>query len=374
MNSMEKTAQKLLEKAGVEINGRNSWDIQVHNPRFYSRVLSQGTLGLGESYMDGDWDCQALDQFFYRVLRAELDKELRITFPLIKDAIKARLINLQSPRRAFQIGERHYDTGNDLYSAMLDSRLVYTCAYWDNGATNLDDAQEDKLELVCKKIGLKEGERVLDIGGGWGSFAKYSAEQHGANVKATTVSKEQAELGRVMTSGARGVEIALEDYRDTKGKFDHVVSLGMFEHVGPRNYRTYMEKVSSLLEDDGLFLLHTIGSNKSSAVGDPWVSKYIFPNSKLPSQGQIAEAAEGVFIEEDSHNLSTNYDKTLMKWYNNVHSNWDKLDKEKYDEKFRRMWEYYLLSCAGAFRARKIQVWQKVFSKKGLEGGYKSVR
>jgi len=294
MNSMEKTAQKLLEKAGVEINGRNPWDIQVHNPRFYSRVLSQGTLGLGESYMDGDWDCQALDQFFYRALKTELDKELRITLPLIKNAIKAKLINLQSPRRAFQIGERHYDTGNDLYQAMLDKRLAYTCAYWDNGATNLDDAQEAKLELVCKKIGLKEGEKVLDIGGGWGSFARYAAEQHGANVKATTVSKEQAELGRTLIKEARGVEIALEDYRDTKGKFDHVVSLGMFEHVGPRNYRTYMKKVSSLLEEDGLFLLHTIGSNKSSAVGDLWVSKYIFPNSKLPSQKQIAEAAEGL--------------------------------------------------------------------------------
>ncbi|OIO41572.1 cyclopropane-fatty-acyl-phospholipid synthase [Candidatus Pacearchaeota archaeon CG10_big_fil_rev_8_21_14_0_10_31_9] len=374
MNSMEKTAQKLLEKAGVEINGRNPWDIQVHNPRFYSRVLSQGTLGLGESYMDGDWDCQALDQFFYRALKTELDKELRITLPLIKNAIKAKLINLQSPRRAFQIGERHYDTGNDLYQAMLDKRLAYTCAYWDNGATNLDDAQEAKLELVCKKIGLKEGEKVLDIGGGWGSFARYAAEQHGANVKATTVSKEQAELGRTLIKEARGVEIALEDYRDTKGKFDHVVSLGMFEHVGPRNYRTYMKKVSSLLEEDGLFLLHTIGSNKSSAVGDLWVSKYIFPNSKLPSQKQIAEAAEGLFIEEDSHNLSTNYDKTLMAWCRNISSNWNELSKEKYDERFRRMWEYYLLSCAGAFRARKIQVWQKVFSKKGLDNGYKSVR
>ncbi|MBS3072442.1 cyclopropane fatty acyl phospholipid synthase [Candidatus Pacearchaeota archaeon] len=374
MASLQTRGEIILSKAGIKVNGNKPWDIQVHNPGLYSRVFSHGTLGLGESYMDGDWDCKALDQFFYKILKSSLEKELKISIPLIKDFIKARIINLQSSKRAFQIGEKHYDTGNDLYSLMLDKRLVYTCAYWDNGAKNLDKAQEDKLDLVCKKLRLKKGQKILDIGCGWGSFAKFAAEKYKVKVIGITVSKEQAELAKKLCKGL-DVEIRLQDYRDIdkNEKFDHIVSLGMFEHVGIKNYKRYMQIVAKHLKDDGLFLLHTIGSNTSGKVGDPWISKYIFPNSKLPSQKQIAESVEGIFIEEDSHNLSTNYDKTLMAWHKNISTNWNKLDKNKYNKRFRRMWEYYLLSSAGIFRARKIQVWQKVYSK-GIDRGYKSVR
>src|SRR3989344_1760439 len=374
----ETQARKILEKADVEINGKNPWDIQVHNPILFQRVFSQGTLGLGESYMHGDWDCKKLDGFFYRVLKTDLEKEIKWNFPILLTVLKAKVFNLQSKSRAFQIGEEHYDAGNDLYEAMLDKRMTYTCAYWDWGAESLDKAQEHKLELTCRKIGLKQGQKVLDIGGGWGSFAKYAAEKYKAKVLGITVSKEQVELGKELTHEIPDIEIRLQDYRklDEREKFDQIVSLGMFEHVGVKNYRTYMEKVSNLLKDEGLFLLHTIGNNESQSSTDPWISKYIFPNSMLPSQKQIAESVEGIFIEEDSHNLSTNYDKTLMSWYNNIHNSWDKLNAkgEKYNKKFRRMWEYYLLSCAGSFRARRIQVWQKVFSKNGVKDGYKSIR
>jgi len=251
---------------------------------------------------------------------------------------------------------------------MLDKRLTYTCAYWDNAET-LDEAQEAKLDLVARKINLKEGMKVLDIGCGWGSFAKYAAEKYGAEVVGITVSKEQVKLARELCKGLP-VEIRLQDYRDVDGKFDHIVSLGMIEHVGQKNYRTFMNIVHRCLKDEGLFLLHTIGNNKSVKKCDPWIEKYIFPNGMLPSIKQLAKSFEGLFVVENWHNYGTHYDKTLMAWFKNFTGNLDKI-KHIYDNRFYRMWKYYLLSCAGSFRARKIQLWQIVLSKKGLKDGWK---
>ncbi|MEK6890869.1 MAG: cyclopropane fatty acyl phospholipid synthase [Nanoarchaeota archaeon] len=374
-DKFESQAQSLLNKAGIKINGKNSWDIKVNNSRIYQRVFSQGTLGLGESYMDGDWDCKQLDVFFYKVLSSKLDRDLKITLPLIINILKAKLINLQSKSRAFEIGEKHYDAGNDLYSLMLDKRLTYTCGYWEWGAKNLDKAQEDKLELTCRKLNLKPGQKILDIGCGWGSFAKYAAEKYKVKVIGITVSKEQVKLAKEICKGL-DVEIRLQDYRnlDKNEKFDHIVSLGMFEHVGVKNYKEYMKVANKHLKDEGLFLLHTIGGDISSNSTDPWIEKYIFPNSMLPSIKQIAESIEGLFVMEDWHNMSANYDKTLMSWYKNISSNWNNLDKHKYNARFRRMWEYYLLSCAAGFRARNLQLWQIVLSKNGVPNGYKSIR
>lgn len=270
------------------------------------------------------------------------------------------------------MGERHYDLGNDLFQAMLDPEMAYTCGYWKD-ADDLEQAQKAKLELVCQKIGLKAGARVLDVGGGWGCFAKYAAENYGAEVTAITISKEQAELGRRRCKGLP-VEILLRDYRQLDSEpFDHIVSLGMFEHVGHKNYRGFMEKMGSLLKDDGLFLLHTIGSNETQWETDPWVDKYIFPNSLIPSIRQIGSALEGLFVMEDWHNFGLDYDKTLMAWYGNFERHWDDL-RPRYGDRFYRMWKYYLLQCAGLFRARKKQVWQLVLSKKGVPHGYSSLR
>lgn len=368
MSAKEK-AGNLLEFAGIKINGDSPWDIQVHNPAFFSRVFAGGSLALGESYMDGWWDCASLDEFFNKVLNASLEK--KFSCDLFWQALKAKLFNLQSKSRAFYIGEAHYDIGNDLYRAMLGKRMVYTCGYWKNAKT-LDEAQDAKLDLVCKKIGLKKGQTVLDIGCGWGSFAKFASEKYGAKVTGITVSREQAELAKKLCEGL-SVEIRLQDYRDVNEKFDHIISLGMFEHVGVKNYRTYMRVAHRCLKDNGLFLLHTIGGNKSVTSTDPWIEKYIFPNSVLPSVKQIAESSEGLFVVEDWHNFGAHYDKTLLAWFNNFDSSWPKL-KEKYGERFYRMWKYYLLSCAGTFRARKNQVWQVVFSKKGVTGGYLPIR
>lgn len=360
--SAERTVRQLLDLAGITINGDKPYDIQVHNPDLYERVLSDQALGLGESYMDGWWDCEALDQFFDRILRARLDEKVKGNLKIAWNVLKSKLINRQSKRRAFEVGKKHYDVGNDLYVRMLDKRLNYTCAYWKN-AKNLDEAQEAKLDLVCKKIGLEPGMTVLELGCGWGSFAIYAAEKYGAHVTGVTVSKEQVELGMQMAKGLP-VELKLMDYRDVSGKYDRVISIGIMEHVGYKNYRTYMEVVDRTLKDDGIAFFHTIGSNRSVTSVNAWTDKYIFPNGMLPSIAQLGKAMEGLFIMEDWHNFGPYYDPTLMAWHKNFEAAWPEL-KDKYGERFRRMWNYYLLSSAGGFRARQTQLWQVVMTKPG---------
>jgi cyclopropane-fatty-acyl-phospholipid synthase len=353
---------QLLEVAGVRINGNNVWDMRVHNRDFYRRLLSGGSLALGESYMDGWWDCEALDQFFDRILRADLSARVRVNFQLAWHVIKARLFNLQKGGRAFQVGEEHYDLGNDLYRAMLDKRMLYSCGYWA-AADDLDAAQEAKLELVCRKIELQPEMTVLDLGCGFGSFARYAAEKYGARVTGVTVSRQQVELGRQLCAGLP-VQLELKDYREVTGKFDRVISIGFFEHVGYKNYRTYMQKVDQCLQDEGIAFIHTIGRDVSGCTTDPWIAKYIFPNGMLPSVAQIARAMEGLFVMEDWHNFGPHYDKTLMAWHVNFEAAWPEL-KHKYNERFYRMFRYYLLSCAGAFRARDNQLWQIVMARPG---------
>jgi len=371
MKKEEKIVKSLLGEAGITVNGNEPFDIKIKNPKFYKRVLSQGSLGLGESYMDGWWDADVLDEFFNRLLSAKIDEKARMNLSMVFYGLSALAFNFQSKSRAFVIGKRHYDIGNDLYRVMLDKRMVYTCGYWKE-AENLDDAQDAKLDLVCRKIGLKKGQKILDIGCGWGSFAKFAAEKYGAEVVGITVSEEQVKLGEKLCEGLP-VEIRLQDYRDVNEKFDHIVSLGMFEHVGPKNYKTYMKTANRLLKDGGLFFLHTIGSNDSSVWFDPWMDKYIFPGGMIPSIKQIAKSVEGLFVVEDWHNFGADYDKTLMAWNKNFTENRNKI-KTNYSDRFYRMWRYYLLSCAGGFRARKNQLWQVVLSKNGVPGGYDSIR
>ena len=379
MASARTLVEGLLKKADVTIGGSRPWDITVHDERFFNRVVRHGSLGLGEAYMENWWDANSVDAFIHKVLTAHLDKDIQVNFASIFTIAKSFIFNLQSKSRAFIVGEAHYDLGNDLYKAMLDKRMVYTCGYWKDTKT-LDDAQEAKLDLVCRKIGLKSGDKILDIGCGWGSFAKFAAEKYGASVVGITVSKEQAALARERCKEL-SVEIRVRDYRDVNEKFDHIVSLGMFEHVGYKNYRKYFEIANRCLKDDGLFLLHTIGSNFSVMTGNPWMEKYIFPNGMLPSISQIGRATEKLFVMEDWHNFGTDYDKTLMQWFKNFDSAWLAPSgvegpslKEKYGDRFYRMWKYYLLSFAGSFRARHIQLWQIVLSKNGVPGGYHSVR
>ena len=329
-------------------------------------------MALGESYLAGWWEVAELDDFFYRLLKADLSSKIRNNWPAIYRIVLAKFFNPQSRARAFKIGERHYDVDESVYLAMLGKTMTYTCGYWQGGANNLDEAQIAKLDLVCKKIGLKSGDRVLDIGCGWGSLAKLAAEKYGAEVVGLTVSKNQFQYAKDNYKDLP-IDIRFQDYREINEKFDQIVSLGMFEHVGVKNYKTYMAVARRCLKGDGLFLLHTIGSNRSVISTDPWISKYIFPNSLLPSIAQIGQAIENIFVMEDWQNFGADYDKTLMAWHQNFMANWVNSGQPK-DERFVRLWRYYLLSCAGSFRARKNQLWQIILSPKGVSGGYKSIR
>jgi cyclopropane-fatty-acyl-phospholipid synthase len=369
MKNAEIYALEFLNAAGIKVNGDNPWDIQVYNQKFYAYVLKYGSLGLGESYMNQWWDCKHLDQFFDRLMTVNREESPSKLLRL-KEKFQT-LTNLQTKIRSLNVGQTHYDLGNTLFQYMLDNRMNYTCGYWHQ-AQNLEEAQRNKLELTCQKMLLKPGMRLLDIGCGFGALAKYAAEHYQVNVVGITISKEQCAYAQQNCTNLP-VEIRFQDYRDLHEKFDRIVSLGMFEHVGPRNYHTYMKTVHTCLEDEGLFLLHTIGNNVSHLLGDEWLNQYIFPNGVLPSIAQIGKAAEGLWVMEDWHNFGADYDKTLMAWYANFNQHWPQLQSQ-YDQRFYRMWCYYLLSCAGMFRARHTQLWQIVFSKKGIPNGYQAPR
>lgn len=360
----------LIAPADVRLDGVRPWDFRIREPRFFARVLAQGSLGLGESYMDGWWAADDLDGLLCRLLKARIDQRA-IDLPTLWAAIKARLLNLQTRRRSFEVGKRHYDLGNDLYQAMLGRRMVYSCGYWRQ-AGDLDAAQEAKLDLVCRKLMLEPGMRILDIGCGWGEALKFAAERYGVSGVGVTVSREQADYARRLCAGLP-VEIRLCDYREVKERFDRIFSLGMFEHVGVRNYGTYFETVRRCLPDDGLFLLHSIGAEASTNHTDPWIAKYIFPNSMLPSAAQIAREVEGRFVIEDWHNFGADYDRTLQAWRDNIERAWDRLPA-RYDERFRRMWRFYLASAMALFRSRRGQLWQLVLSPGGVPGGYVAPR
>lgn len=364
-------ASEMLQSADIEVNGSRPFDIRVKNPHFFKRVLQEGSLGLGESYMDGWWECDRLDIFFQKVLRAGLENQLPHH---IKDTLRvaaARLTNLQSKKRAWIVGKEHYDLGNDLFSLMLDPYMQYSCGYWKD-ATTLKQAQEAKLKLICEKLQLKPGMTLLDIGCGWGGLAAYAAKHYGVSVEGVTISAEQQKLAQERCKDL-DVKILLQDYRDLDSQYDRIVSVGMFEHVGPKNYQTYFNVVARNLKPDGLFLLHTIGANETNMHVDPWINKYIFPNGCLPSVKHIATTSEGKFVMEDWHNIGADYDRTLMAWYERFVQNWPKLE-HNYSQRFFRMFSYYLNACAGAFRARDIQLWQVVFSPRGAEGGLRVAR
>ncbi len=370
-NQWYRIVSEMLSSADIQINGNRPFDLKVKNTDFFKRVLQEGSLGLGESYMDGWWECERLDIFFQRVLRAGLEDKLPHHF---KDTLRiaaARLTNLQSRKRAWIVGKEHYDLGNDLFTIMLDPYMQYSCGYWKE-ATTLEQAQEAKLKMICDKLQLKPGLRLLDIGCGWGGLSEYAARHYGVSVVGVTISAEQQKLAQARCEGL-DVTILLKDYRDLNDQFDRIVSVGMFEHVGPKNYQTYFNVVKRNIKPDGIFLLHTIGSNKTDLSVDPWIDKYIFPNGCLPSIQQIAHTSESLFVMEDWHNIGADYDRTLMAWHERFQIHWPEL-AERYGDRFHRMFTYYLNACAGAFRARDLQLWQVVFSPEGVDGGLRVPR
>jgi cyclopropane-fatty-acyl-phospholipid synthase len=356
--------EALLAQADIRTDGQRPWDICVHDHRFFRRVLADADLGFGESYMDGDWDCDRLDELTARIFSAELDR-VAIRPTDIVNAWLARVATRQTRYRVRRHVAPHYDLGNDLFEAMLDSRhMAYTCAYWRSGARTLEEAQEAKLDLVCRKLTLQPGMRVLDIGCGWGGFAKYAAERYGVGVTGVTLSRQQAALG---SERARGlpVELRVQDYRDVTGSFDRVVSIGCLEHVGHRNHRRFFQAIRSRLQRDGYALVHSIGVCRTEYRGGRFLDKYVFPLVNLPSIAQIGRAIDGLFVLDDAQNIGTDYDRTLMEWNTRFQAAWPAL-QGRYGPllggRFKRMFEFYLLTSAGFARSRRAQVWQMVLT------------
>ncbi len=358
---IERRVVAAFARAGVTIGGHERWDIRVRDPAFLGRVAREGTMGMGESYMDGQWDCDALDELFFRLALVSRERTKSLGRYLL--LARSKLANLQSRARATQVIEQHYDLSNALYQRMLDPYMQYSCGYWRE-ASDLATAQQHKLELICKKLDLKPGERVLEIGGGFGGLARYMAETRGVHVTSLNISEEQMKWAREFNKGLP-VEIVRRDYRDAEGQYDKVVSIAMIEAVGRKNYRQFMEVCHRCLKDDGVFLLHTIGDSIERPYADRWILKYIFPNGQIPSTQDIASSTDRLFVLEDWHNFGPDYDKTLVAWNANFEASWAEIKREtpSLDERFRRMWRYYLLMSAGSFRARNLQLWQMVFTK-----------
>lgn len=370
MQDAKTTLVELLAGADIRINGDRPWDIQVHNEDLYKRILHTGTLGAGEAYMEGWWDCEAMDEMFYKAISGRLEHRFSdANLAALAVKLYQSLFNMQNRQHAFDVGKKHYDFGNDMFAWMLGPTMNYSCGYWRN-VDNLDDAQNAKMELICKKLHLKPGMTILDIGCGWGSLAGYMAAKYDVEVTGISVSQEQIQYARAKYPDLRWL---MDDYRSLEGQFDRIVSVGMFEHVGYKNYGEYMETAHRLLKPDGLFLLHTIGANQQRKGTDPWIHKYIFPNGMIPSQGNLVKAFAPLFIMEDWHNFGADYDKTLMAWARRFEQGCD-ANKFTHTNETSRMFRYYLLSCAGAFRARDLQLWQLVLSPAGVPNGYESIR
>ena len=377
MNRYESLVRDLLQQAGITLGGSAPHDLHVHDARFFERVVAEGSLGLGESYMDGWWSCGQLDEFFCRLLRARVDSKVRLPWRQVLAAGVARVLNRQSSRRASQVATVHYDLGAEFFEAIMDPSMAYSCGYWKDAQT-LADAQAAKLDLTCRKLQLSPADRVLDIGSGWGSLVRFAAQHYGCASLGVTISAPQADYSRRRCAGLP-VTVVRADYRAITsrdhGRFDKVVSIGMFEHVGPKNYRTFMRVVDDVLTPDGLFLLHTIGDNVSRQRCDPWLDRYIFPNGVAPSVRQIAGAIDGLFVMEDWHNFGPHYYTTLMAWCENLRKNFPAvgLDLPVPRDRFFRMWEYFFTSFASAFKTRQLQLWQIVMSR-GTTPAYASIR
>lgn len=364
----------MLGDAGARVNGINDWDPQVYDETVYENIARGGYVALGESFMERKWDVRRLDELVARIQGGGLRWTTIFSGGIFAHWLTSKLFNLQTGKRAYHVGKEHYDLGNDLYESMLDKRMVYTCAYWKR-AKNLDEAQEAKLDLICRKIGLKIGERVLDIGCGWGSFVKYAAEKYGARCVGLSISEEQIRYARERCRELP-IEFVIIDYQKyiPNEEFDHIVSIEMFEAVGHKNYRTYMRLVHQWLKSGGRFLLQTIGTTHHRPLADPWLNKYIFPNGVLPNERLIRKAIRGIWTVNDWHDISSDYDRTLLSWWENFKNAYSTLDQKKYTDRFYRMWQYYLLSCAGGFRAGYLTDWQILMTKDGEHNSLQPIR
>ena len=368
--SSKDVASKILAAAGIPLDSSEPWSIQVHHEKLWDRVISQQGLGFAESYMDGWWDCAAIDVMLTKLLVIDVLGLLKPSPYLAFHLARSNLRNNQTKKRAAENAKHHYNIGNELFSRMLDDEMVYSCAYWAK-ADSLGAAQEDKFDLICRKLELKPGMRLLDIGSGWGGFLRYAVRNYGVRATGISPADNQINFAKEKSVGL-GIDFIQQDYRDLTGQFDRIVSIGMMEHVGPKNYSAFFSKCDELLTKDGRMLHHTITSNVSKQATDPFFERYIFPGGVLPSLAQIASTVEGLFVIEDVHNFGPDYDRTLLEWHTNISAKWQEIPQ--YDLRFQRMWNYYLLASAAGFRSGDLQLIQCVFQRVGERPTYLSAR
>lgn len=352
--------EPLLARAGVKVDGKEPWDIQVADQRFFRTVLTQGSLGLGEAYLRGWWTCNDLEELSYRLIRSGLYKtSLLLPQPVLANLLHAT-INQQSKEKSLRVAVQHYSLGNDVFLDFLGRHHLYSCGYFKD-TDDLDVAQRQKLEKVCRLLDLRPGDRVLDVGGGWGEFARYAATQHGCEVTSINIADEQIKFAREYCKDA-SVEIRRCDYRDVTGRFDKIVVMAMLTHVGYKNYRGFMEVMDRCLEPGGLMLVESVGGHKSRKDCEPWINRYIFPGGVVPSLEQFDRAVAGLFARKALDEFGSSYVHTLRAWHRNFVQAWP-AHRSRYDDRMRLMFEYFFLTVAGAFRAGYLLHWHLLFQK-----------
>ncbi len=352
----------LLDRADVRLDGSRPHDIRVHDSRVFSRVAVHGSVGLGEAYLDGWWSTDDLEELAYRLASARLQRVTEWLPRGMVQNVTARLFNQQTRGLAQRVARDHYEMGNDLFSGFFGRYKNYSCAYFQD-TDDLDRAQRQKLDLICKKLDLRPGDRLLDVGGGWGELARHAAAEYGAKVTSINISEEQMRYAR---AHCKGLDVTVQrcDYRDVRGAFDKVAAIAMFTHIGQRNYRTFMQSIRRVLEPGGIFIMEGVWGNVSTNRIDAWMDKYVFPGAMIPSGAQTFQAFEDIFVAEDIHNFGPHYLKTLRAWDANFEAAWPEL-RERYGERMHRIFNYYFRTIAGFFRARALQNWHLVLTPVG---------
>ena len=364
----KKLIHSLLDKADITINGNDPWDMQIHDQTIYKDIVLKGSLGLGDGYIKQKWDVDKIDVFFEKILKARVSFLPSLTGALYE--VQDSLSNAQVGKKAFEVGTYHYDLGNELYELMLGESMAYSSARFLDKKNSLTQAQYNKFDQLCKKLELKPGMKILEIGSGWGTFAKFAMSQYGVSVVGLTVSKEQKAYAEKACKGLPA-QFILMDYQHIPNKyngiFDRVVSIEMIEAVGSKNLKTYFSTIAKTLKPDGKFGMQVI---LGSGEDDIFISKRIFPNGHVPSAKEIINNSFAFLHVQHWDSFGKDYEKTLLHWEKNFKNNWNDIKRIKdtsgdkiYDKDFYRMWRYYLLLCAAGFRVGYIDVAQIVMTK-----------
>lgn len=341
------------------------FSIRVLAGDLFDNVLSFGNLGLGEAYIRGDFVMEhgSLEDFLTVLLESRVDQEIRRNARL---AVRAAVVQARNRLRTrAEVIQHHYDLGVDLFECFLDTTMTYTCGYAESPDDDLEALQRNKLDRVCKKLRLGEGERLLDLGCGFGALLIHAAENYGARGVGVTISRDQHEWAsaEIRRRGLTDrVEVQLRDYRTVVGTYDKVASVGLLEHVPPAEYRRFFEIVARSLRPSGVGLVHAIGTSRPGSRHDPFIQKYVFPNSHQIRLPAIVSAMERVGLAVlDVDNMIRHYSLTAQAWLDRFRANRGRLDPARYDERFCRMWDYWLSCGVAASRASDGALYQILF-------------